>query len=169
MTYVRVFSAWRGGEVTVSSAVVGKLFTGLNQVGALTASIGLMIMLLEYQAAVKWPREKYVYMETVLITLPYVIIGATWLFRAYRRSGLMDEKQREGVRRAGATAWLVSIPLMGLFLFGTMDDGSQGSLLWFPVYLFTTLFIFSVSSLWYYQRTLPNDPDARAFRITAII
>jgi len=66
----------------------------------------------------------------------------------------LDEKQRGDINRAGVTAWLVSLPLMLiLFVLNTTDIAGLASKIWFPYYLFVTLFVFSVSSLWYFRRS----------------
>ena len=67
-----------------------------------------------------------------------------------RDAGLYDEKQRSDIIRAGITAWVLSIPAMlVLYLLHMNNIEGPGSILWFPYYLYVTLFVFSGATLYY--------------------
>lgn len=84
------------------------------------------------------------------IIMPYILIIVFWLLRLARRSdkNLYDEKQRQDFAFSGLTAWLASLPVMTVvFISDLPGSGSGTGLLWLPYYLFSTLFIFSLSLL----------------------
>ncbi len=65
----------------------------------------------------------------------------------------MDEEQRSDIHRGGIASWLSSIPLMYiLFAVQYRAESIDIPNVWFSLYLFVTLFIFSTCSLWYYNR-----------------
>lgn len=86
----------------------------------------------------------------LVIIMPYILIIVFWLMRLARRSetNLYDEKQRQDLAFSGLTAWLTSIPVMAVvFISDLPGSGSGTGFLWLPYYLFSTLFIFSLSLL----------------------
>ena len=98
-------------------------------------------------------KKNMVLVESAFVLAPYVLIAAAWLWFAYWKDGVMDEKQKSDIHRAGIASWLASIPLMYiLFAYQYRADFAHIPNVWFPLYLFVTLFIFSTCSLWYYNR-----------------
>lgn len=86
----------------------------------------------------------------LIIMLPYFIVIVYWIFRLNRKTTLTiyDEKQKQDIALSGMTAWLASILVMTvLFLFSFGKPASATVFLWFPVFVFTTLLVFSVSVL----------------------
>lgn len=84
------------------------------------------------------------------IILPYLSITVMWLIKLARRdeTSRYDEKQKQDIALSGLTAWLASIPVMTVvFVVDFTGSGSATDLLWLPYYLFSTLFIFSLSLL----------------------
>jgi hypothetical protein len=153
--FARIFSSTTTQENSTTASTEG-LFVSMNVAGAISAAIGFAVMLLQFDIKpLTRVQQKYlVLFESWFILAPYVLIAATWLWHAYRRGHLLDEKQRSDVNRAGVTTWLVSIPLMlVLFLIPYGDGTYPAATIWFPYYLFITLFVFSTSSLWFYNRT----------------
>ncbi|MRR20066.1 hypothetical protein EG827_07715 [bacterium] len=87
---------------------------------------------------------------SMVIILPYFVLIVYWLVRLARKGDrtLYDEKQKQDLALSGLSAWLVSIPVMVvIFLFNCGNEDSATGFLWLPYYLFSTLFIFSVSLL----------------------
>jgi hypothetical protein len=84
------------------------------------------------------------------IIMPYILIIVFWMMRLARKSesSLYDEKQRQDIACSGLTAWLASIPLMAVVFISDLPGSGSGTvLLWLHYYLFSTLFIFSLSLL----------------------
>jgi hypothetical protein len=60
----------------------------------------------------------------------------------------LNEKQKNDITRAGLTTWLISLPVMvTLFLLGYQNISGSISILWFPFYIYITLFFFSLTGL----------------------
>jgi len=86
----------------------------------------------------------------LVIILPWLSMVAFWFWQLAGRNdmSLYDEKQKSDLALSGLTALLVSIPVMAVvFIFDHTGPGSATGFLWFPYYLFSTLFIFSLSLL----------------------
>jgi len=86
----------------------------------------------------------------LVIILPWLSMVALWLWKLARQAekSLYDEKQKSDLASSGLTAWLVSIPVMAVvFISDLTRPGSGTGFLWLPYYLFSTLFIFSLSLL----------------------
>jgi hypothetical protein len=92
----------------------------------------------------------------ILLLLPYALIVSYWFLIKFREriDDWYDEKQWKDVTRAGFMTLLISIPVMlALFIatFSSLPGGVFG-ILWLPFYLFMVLFIFSLSTLFFYNR-----------------
>jgi hypothetical protein len=139
-----------------STASTEGLFISMNIAGTLCAIIGFCLMLVQsdVRPLTRYQQKILVLVESAFVLSPYLLIAATWLWFAYRKPQLMDEKQGIDINRAGITTWLVSLPLLfGLFLAQYRVEGLIVPTIWFPAYVFITLFVFSACSLWYYNRT----------------
>lgn len=91
----------------------------------------------------------------LVIILPWLLMVACWFYRFARQTemSLYDEKQKSDLALSGLTALLASIPVMAVvFIFDCTEPGSVTGLLWLPYYLFSTLFIFSLSLLLRFRR-----------------
>jgi len=92
----------------------------------------------------------------ILILIPYGLIVFYWLILKLkdRFQSWYDEKQWKDVSRAGFTTLLLLIPVM-LFFFLTVslrNEHYNMQIIWFPMFLFTTLLIFSILTLYNYRR-----------------
>lgn len=86
----------------------------------------------------------------LVIILPYISMVVFWVLRIARQAeaNLYDEKQKHDLALSGLTALLASIPVMAVvFIFDYADSGSETDSLWLPYYMFSTLFVFSISLL----------------------
>jgi hypothetical protein len=93
----------------------------------------------------------------ILLLLPYAFIVGYWFLIKFREKieDWYDEKQWKDVARAGFITLLISIPVMlALFIatLGSLPGGIFG-ILWLPFYIFMVLFVFSLSTLFFYQRS----------------
>lgn len=89
-----------------------------------------------------------------LILIPFVVVEIYWLLvaRVRRTNAVLDEKQDADMARAGGLAMALSIPVMtGFFLWSR--GRAVESLLWFPFFLFTVIFLFSSGVLTAYRRS----------------
>jgi predicted membrane channel-forming protein YqfA (hemolysin III family) len=65
-----------------------------------------------------------------------------------------DEKQRHDLAMAGLITWLVSIPIVSIYFL--IDNGRMGDIsdmVYLPLYLFSTLLIFSISVLYNFKKS----------------
>jgi hypothetical protein len=118
-----------------------QVFNLTNWIGIICGVCGLVITLI-------W-REFIIETHLMwLILLPWLILElySLLVIRSQKTSTIMDEKQEYNLTKAGSLAAAVSIPLMtGVFLLyeGQVLSGS----LWFPIYLFLTIFLISFFTL----------------------
>ncbi len=155
MTYLRALPFIRHDLTDTSSNQTETLFIAMNVSGALCAAIGFVVLLVQYDVKplTAGQQKLLVFIEAIFVVCPYALIAEFWLWRAYRNASLMDEKQKSDVNKAGVTTWILSLPLMlALFAVNYNDVTGPASIIWFPYYLFITMFTFSVSSLWYFHR-----------------
>ena len=132
------------------------LFNAVNTLGVVCASVGLTITAkmssLDLPArAWKWS----VLPMLCVVVMPYAFVFLSWLYGARKEadSGLMDEKQKTDLLKAGATAWITSVPVaVGLFIVTYGNPQGAGSVLWLPAYLFSSLLIFSASTLYFFRK-----------------
>ncbi len=133
-------------RVTTSRTVSGRLFVATAVVGAGCSAAGLLLLL-------AWPQRVLDWHLWELATMPLVLLYAYWLviIRRARTAQVLDEKQDLDMTRAGAVTWAFSVPAMCLAFVLPDANLFQGGL-WFPWYLFVTLFIFSATTLYYFKR-----------------
>lgn len=133
------------------------LFDATNILGIVCAAIGWGLIFYFYQDNLPTQRmEWYVLPIIVVVLTPYLMILASWLYTAWKEkhAGFLDEKQKGDLARAATTAWIVSIPAMiAVFAVNYGNVQGPGSVLWLPAYFFTSLLVFSISSLFYFRRT----------------
>jgi hypothetical protein len=91
----------------------------------------------------------------IIIFLPYMSVILYWFIKLIREKhrSLYDEKQKQDIAMSGLITWLVSLPLAAVFFMinhGRIIQISES--VYFPLYLFTTLFIFSTSVLYLFKR-----------------
>ena len=153
---VFMIKLFKGKESPGNSTYPGEnLFIGMNSVGLVCGAAGLAVVLLEWSMGLDPVRRAWFVLPWIIAaTLPYLIILAVWFLSAFlaRRTGVYDEKQAADLRHAGLSTWLSTLPLMLVLFFIQLSD-IHGSLciLWLPLYLFTSLFLFSAGSLYYYK------------------
>jgi hypothetical protein len=128
----------RGGE---------KSFMICQCLGILTGTAGLAATLLLprliVEAHLMW-----------LILLPFVLAEMYWLLvaRVRRTASVLDEKQDLDMARAGALAMGLSIPVMTLMFLWSRDHAVE-PFLWFPVFIFSVVLLFSAAVLIHYRRS----------------
>ncbi len=132
------------------------LYLVMHITGVICAGLGLFEIVSEFYMGLSPQNRQWFVLPILLITVaPYLLVAAGWYFNTIRehKAGNIDEKQKMDMVLAGNTAWLVSIPIM-LILYISQYNNIQGliSIFWLPIYIFTTLLIFSACSLLYYKK-----------------
>ena len=91
----------------------------------------------------------------LIILLPYMLVIFYWILKltGNKTRSIYDEKQKQDLARAGLTSWLFSIPVMLIFLIVNLGRlGLASTVLWFPLYIFFNLFLFSLATLIYFKK-----------------
>jgi hypothetical protein len=91
----------------------------------------------------------------IIIFLPYMSVILYWFLKLIhdKNRSMYDEKQKQDLATSGLITWLVSLPLATAFFMinhGRIIQISES--VYFPLYLFTTLLIFSTSVLYRFKR-----------------
>lgn len=92
----------------------------------------------------------------IIIFLPFMSVILYWIYKLTREKprSLYDEKQKQDLAMSGLITWLLSIPLAAVFFMinhGRIIRISES--VYFPLYLFTTLLIFSSTVLYLFKKT----------------
>jgi hypothetical protein len=121
------------------------LFLAVHYAGLFCSIVGLGFIVLGIY--MKIPSSIWTYILVpycILILFPYGLFLISWILhnRKERLSNWYDEKQIRDMLRACAFTLFFSIPGLGLIFLYQILSGTV-SFLWFPFYVFLTLFLFS--------------------------
>lgn len=132
-----------------------QLFLALNIIGIVCGIIGLFIVVIDFIFRVNPDQYKWAIIPySMFVLLPYILMLAGWFFHTFTHkiSGWYDEKQKSDIFKSGMMTLLISVPVMCiLFLLNYHNITGMISILWLPLYLFATLFIFSVSAFYNFR------------------
>lgn len=95
-------------------------------------------------------------LSCLIIILPYMLIVFNWINKLTREEdrSFIDEKQKHDLFRSGLVAFLFSI--LFIFVFFMINHGRTGqisAIAYFPLYLFATLLVFSISVLYNFKKS----------------
>ena len=128
------------------------LFLSVNQIGIFAPLLGLLYINFLNLFGIPALYQKGLFLfVSLIVLLPYGLAALFWLFskRRERPADWYDEKQFLDVSRAGLLTLLVSLLcLTGFYLLAFLGVLALEMLIWFPVYLFLTLLVFSGSTLY---------------------
>jgi hypothetical protein len=92
------------------------------------------------------------YFEIILLPAVLLYLYSAVVIKARGGESIYDEKQNHDMTRGAALTLPFSIG--GMFiLFGLYREGLTGGMIWFPVYLFLTLTVYSAGTLVYFRRS----------------
>jgi len=133
------------------------LFLSLLSTGWICGCIGLLAVSTVFFVSIPdWIMIRAIPTFGGLILSPYLFILGVWLWksRAEQDTPWLDEKQWQDTARAGLWTLLGTLPLVGVFYTLQFLQNFQGTwnYLWFPVYLFLGLLLFSSLTQWFYQQ-----------------
>ena len=141
-------------KIEQSTRPVEDTFNAVNILGILCAGIGLTITVRMYYLDLPVSAWEWVVLPILcVVAMPYVVVLLSWLREARRENGgLLDEKQKTDLLKGGTTSWLASIPItVALFIVSYVTGPGPVSALWLPTYLFTSLLVFSASTLYFFR------------------
>ena len=128
------------------------LFLSLHSIGIICGALGLTgVTAGLFTTMETWKLGSITGILSTLILTPYLVILAVWLLRRFwgeTKPGL-DEKQSRDLASAGLTTLLIAIPIMMIYYRLQIIQPGRDSLaiLWLPLLLFLSLFLFSSLSL----------------------
>lgn len=127
-----------------------------NQIGVVSSILGFAgILFLNSFGIEKEYLPGVFFLVSVIALIPYGFTAAYWFFTKRKESSInwYDEKQFQDINRSGFLTLLFSVILcLGLFLFITFGKINTDLVIFFPLYLFMTEFIFSGLTLFFSKR-----------------
>ena len=128
------------------------LFLTAQYIGIACGVLGLAVLVLVY--SVDLPGELLFFFSAIVL-VPYILAVVCWLAVKLREtsSGWYDEKQFTDIARGAFITMLVLIPCMAA-VYSTSYFGTAAQLnhLWFFIYMFLTLGLFSGGTLYFSTR-----------------
>lgn len=131
------------------------IFLTAQYVGLLCGFMGLTAAVLGYIFPGAWNPNIHTIITLILLPLPYCLVTAYWLMSKLKDKtpGLFDEKQQLDVGRSAFWTLVLDVVIMsGLFVLNFNDLGGVTSVNWLPIFLFSTLLIFSLGNLYFSQQ-----------------
>lgn len=96
-----------------------------------------------------------IFCSCLIIFLPYILIVFYWLHKLTHEKDrlVIDEKQKHDLVKSGIIAFLFSILFIsGFFITNHGRTGQISAIVYFPLYLFATLLVFSISVLYNFKK-----------------
>ena len=131
------------------------IFLVTQYVGLVCGLMGLSLFSLGFFYTSSWNLDMHVTITSILLLSPYALALVYWLVTKLQEKNRQwyDEKQILDVGRSAFLTLISSVIIMTLlFVFNYNNLGGIVSIIWLPLYLFTTLFIFSMSNLYFSTR-----------------
>lgn len=133
------------------------LFLTVHQIGIFASIIGLAFIGAQY--CFRIPGVSYanglLFILSIVVLLPYAAAVLYWLYtkRRAKIKEWYDEKQFIDISRGALVALVASILIVAvMFLLSILGLIKTEIIIWFPVYLFVTLLVFSGSTLYLSKR-----------------
>jgi hypothetical protein len=131
------------------------IFIIVQYVGMICGLTGLAFSSLGFLFPHAWSLDIHTTMTVIILFIPYSLAVGYWILIKLREEHRQwyDEKQIQDVGKTSFLTLVFSVILMiGLFAAKYTDLGGVTSMLWFPLYLFSVLFLFSTGNLYFYGR-----------------
>ncbi|MDD3777574.1 MAG: hypothetical protein PHN32_08215 [Actinomycetota bacterium] len=132
------------------------IFLNAQYMGVFCGLSGIIIFALLSAYMPLWALKKGIFIVSLLLLLPYLVIVAYWLIVKLKEKGRewYDEKQFQDICRAGLVSTVLSMVFMlTMYIIQYFTSTEFISVVWFPFYLFLILLIFSASTLYFAKRT----------------
>jgi len=133
------------------------IFITAQYVGLLCGFLGLSAAALGYIFPFSWNPNIHTIMTLVLIPLPYCLATAYWIMTKLkdRTQGFFDEKQQLDVGRSAFWTLVLDVIIMSvLFILNFNNLRGVTSINWLPIFLFSSLFLFSLGNLYFGQQNV---------------
>jgi hypothetical protein len=131
------------------------IFLVSQYVGLVCGLMGISLFSLGFFYSNSWNLDMHVTITSILLLSPYTLALIYWLVTKLQEKNRQwyDEKQVLDVGRSAFLTLISSVIIMTLlFVFNYNNLEGIIRLIWLPLYLFSTLFIFSISNLYFSTR-----------------
>jgi hypothetical protein len=132
------------------------IFIDAQYIGIFTSVMGLVILLSLSLFSPLWAIKKGIVTLCAVLVIPYAAIVVYWLVIKLRErvTEWYDEKQFQDVTKAGFISFLSTIVILAIFFIvqNTLTKFMLLNVIWFPLYFFIALLIFSGSILYFNKK-----------------
>jgi len=131
-------------------------FINSQYVGILTGVSGIIVVSVAAIYTELWVLWKGIIVISIIMAVPYAAIVLYWLILKSREklTEWYDEKQFQDLAKSGIIALVVSMITLAI-LYGfqyAFKNPDLASLIWFPLYFFLVLLLFSATTLFFNKR-----------------
>src|SRR5665647_846019 len=133
------------------------IFINAQYIGIFTSVLGLAILASLSIFSPLWAIKKGIVTVCAVLVIPYAAIVIYWLVIKIRErvTEWYDEKQFQDVTKAGLVSFLSSITILAIFfVFQNTCKFPLLSVIWFPLYFFIALLIFSGTILYFSKKAI---------------
>ena len=118
-----------------------------NFIGILFSCLGLVVSFIYPELILK--RHYY---EIILLPIFFVYMYIFLIQRINKKQDIYDEKQTLNMAQAGLYSWCISI-FWVFFIFTFYKENILSGLIFFPLYIFFTLAVFSIISILLFKKS----------------
>lgn len=133
------------------------IFINAQYIGIFTSVLGLAILASLSIFSPLWAIKKGIVTVCAVLVIPYAAIVIYWLVIKVRErvTEWYDEKQFQDVTKAGLVSFLSSIAILAIFfVFQNTCKFLLLNVIWFPLYFFIALLIFSGTILYFSKKVI---------------
>jgi hypothetical protein len=150
---IEVFVSRRKRRLNESVLRDEVVFTVVHCVGVFCGGAGLIGAFAAYieQRAHALLRSTFPFLF-ILTLIPYALLSGYWLIMKLKEkpSDWYDEKQFQDIAKAGLLTMFATIPFLAFnYILNYGTPKGPIDILWFPMYLYFVIFVFSLSSLYF--------------------
>jgi hypothetical protein len=153
--HIKKYSSQNGIGVPVKDEAV---FINAQYIGIFTGVMGIVILASLSFFSPLWAIKKGIVTLCAVMVIPYIAIVIYWLVIKTRErvTEWYDEKQFQDVTKAGLISFISSIAILAIFfvLQNTVSKFPQIGVVWFPLYFFIALLIFSGTILYLSKKAI---------------
>ena len=131
------------------------IFIIVQYVGVICGLMGLASASLGFFFPRSWSLHIHTTMGGIVILFPYVLAVVYWLLTKLREKDRQwwDEKQLHDIGKSALITMLTdTVLLFLLFMFNFYRLDGVVSVLWLPIYLFATIFVFSLGNIYFSRK-----------------
>jgi len=131
------------------------IFLIVQYVGLISGGMGLAMGGLGFVYQSGWSLPVHTILSSLTIIFPYALAVLYWIITKLREKDRVwwDEKQMQDIGKSALVTLLINTILMlVLFIFTIQDLAGVVRMLWLPLYLFLTVFMFSLGNLYFSRR-----------------